>query len=346
MADLRADVIGQIEELSTLVGDLVDLSQDDAGGVVHEQVDIAEVVDRCLEQVRRRRNDIEFDVDHRRLAGVRRRRVCPRGAEPARQRRQMEPAGRPGDGLRLNQVDPRTRNGGVRHGTGHPARERRLVFERFYRSTRRGRCPVPGLGLAIVKQVVLKHGGALRMEDTVPGGRRPAPRSTCCCPGAGRVYPPCGGRRRRPRGSGSAPRPGCVVSVDSQSTRGKVEATNVRDPRPPPTQRTVTSSMTDHPWYSQSPQPGPRAHQQAPPGGTSRQPRTGRLPSSPATGGSPPSSRAPRQPGHQPGYDPTGRCPCRRWSPCRPRKRSRTKALAPARWPSRWSPPASAAASR
>ncbi|HEX7426720.1 MAG TPA: two-component sensor histidine kinase, partial [Mycobacterium sp.] len=30
-----------------------------------------------------------------------------------------------------------------------------------------------GLGLAIVKQVVLKHGGALRVEDTVRGGQPP-----------------------------------------------------------------------------------------------------------------------------------------------------------------------------
>ena len=62
MVELRADVIAQIEELSTLVGDLVDLTRDDAGGVVHEPVDMSEVVDRSLERVRRRRNDIEFDV--------------------------------------------------------------------------------------------------------------------------------------------------------------------------------------------------------------------------------------------------------------------------------------------
>ena len=63
MAELRADVIAQIEELSTLVGDLVDLTRDEAGGIIHEPVDMSEVVDRCLERVRRRRNDIEFDVD-------------------------------------------------------------------------------------------------------------------------------------------------------------------------------------------------------------------------------------------------------------------------------------------
>src|SRR5690242_11056871 len=63
MVDLRADVLAQIEELSTLVGDLVDLTRDDAGQVVHETVDMSEVIDRSLERVKRRRNDIHFDVD-------------------------------------------------------------------------------------------------------------------------------------------------------------------------------------------------------------------------------------------------------------------------------------------
>jgi two-component system sensor histidine kinase MprB len=63
MVGLRADVLAQIEELSTLVGDLVDLSRDDAGTIVHEQIDMSEVVDRSLERVRRRRNDIHFDVE-------------------------------------------------------------------------------------------------------------------------------------------------------------------------------------------------------------------------------------------------------------------------------------------
>src|SRR5207245_6411516 len=63
MVDLRSDVIAQIEELSTLVGDLVDLTRGDAGEVVHEPVDMSEVIDRSLERVRRRRNDVEFDVE-------------------------------------------------------------------------------------------------------------------------------------------------------------------------------------------------------------------------------------------------------------------------------------------
>jgi two-component system sensor histidine kinase MprB len=33
--------------------------------------------------------------------------------------------------------------------------------------------PGSGLGLAIVKQVVVKHGGMIRIADTVPGGQPP-----------------------------------------------------------------------------------------------------------------------------------------------------------------------------
>ena len=106
MAGLRADVIAQIEELSTLVGDLVDLTRDEAGGVIHEPVDMSEVVDRCLERVRRRRNDIEFDVNIDRLAALRRRRgIVARGAQLLDNAAKWSP---PGGrvGVRLTQTDP------------------------------------------------------------------------------------------------------------------------------------------------------------------------------------------------------------------------------------------------
>ena len=43
--------------------------------------------------------------------------------------------------------------------------------------------PGSGLGLAIVKQVVLKHGGSLRVEDTVPGGQPPGTSMHVVLPG-------------------------------------------------------------------------------------------------------------------------------------------------------------------
>src|SRR3954454_6956381 len=174
MADLRTDVIAQIEELSTLVGDLVDLTRDDAGVTIHEPVDMTEVLDRSLERVRRRRNDIEFDVHlipwqvYGDAAGLSRAilNLLDNAAKWS-----------PANGrvlVRMTQTDPVHAELVVSdYGPGIPPHERQLVFERFFRSTSARAMPGSGLGLAIVKQVVLKHGGALRVEDTLRGGQPP-----------------------------------------------------------------------------------------------------------------------------------------------------------------------------
>jgi two-component system sensor histidine kinase MprB len=184
MAGLRADVIAQIEELSTLVGDLVDLTRDEAGVVIHEPVDMSDVVDRALERVRRRRNDIEFDVA-----------VAPwqvygdgGGLERAvlnlldNAAKWSPPGGRVA--IRLTQVDPVHAELVVSdQGPGIPPEERRLVFERFFRSATARAMPGSGLGLAIVQQVVIKHGGSLRVDDAVPGGQPPGTAVRVMLPG-------------------------------------------------------------------------------------------------------------------------------------------------------------------
>ena len=188
MAELRTDVIAQIEELSTLVGDLVDLTRDEAGGVVHEPVDMSEIVDRCLERVRRRRNDIEFEVNVTPWlvygdAGGLSRAVLNLLDNAAKW---SPPNGRVG--VRLTQTDPLHAELVVSdQGPGIPSHERQLVFERFFRSTSARAMPGSGLGLAIVKQVVLKHGGALRVEETVRGGQPPGTSVYVLLPG--RIIP-------------------------------------------------------------------------------------------------------------------------------------------------------------
>jgi len=189
MAGLRADVIAQIEELSTLVGDLVDLTRDEAGVVVHEPVDLTEVIDRSLERVRRRRNDIEFDVSITPWqvygdAGGLERAVLNLLDNAAKW---SPPNGRVG--VRLTQIDPVHAELVVSdQGPGIPPPERRLVFERFFRSASARAMPGSGLGLAIVKQVVLRHGGSVRVEDTVPGGQPPGTSIHVVLPG--RALPP------------------------------------------------------------------------------------------------------------------------------------------------------------
>jgi two-component system sensor histidine kinase MprB len=129
------------------------------------------VVDRALERVRRRRNDIDFDVNlidwqvDGDVAGLSRAvlNVLDNAAKWS-----------PPDStvlVRLWQRDALHAELVISDmGPGIPPQERDLVFERFYRSTSARAMPGSGLGLAIVKQVVLKHGGTLQVDDTVPGG--------------------------------------------------------------------------------------------------------------------------------------------------------------------------------
>lgn len=178
MVELRADVIGQIEELSTLVGDLVDLTREDNahGTALEEDIDLTtRSIDRSLERVRRRRNDIRFDVDaigwqvHGDPAGLSRAillnlldnaaKWSPAGTAPwvCICSRSIRPA-------ELVVSD---------EGPGIAPDERALVFRRFYRSAVARAMPGSGLGTAIVKQVVVKHGGMIRIGETIPDGDPP-----------------------------------------------------------------------------------------------------------------------------------------------------------------------------
>jgi two-component system sensor histidine kinase MprB len=224
MAGLRADVVGQIEELSTLVGDLVDLTRDDAGAVVHDVVDLNEVIDRCLERVRRRRSDVEFVVSvvpwhvFGDAAGLSRAvlNLLDNAAK-------WSPPGGPVEVV-LRRTDTSMAELVVAdHGPGIPEQERRLVFERFYRSDAARAMPGSGLGLAIVQQVVLKHGGALWIEDTVPGGTPPGAAFHLVLPGTPGPEMPgsvdrSGDNEHRWKFARKSSTEPSVISVDSQST--------------------------------------------------------------------------------------------------------------------------------
>lgn len=171
MVELRTDVLAQIEEMSTLVSDLVDLAREDVAAEAYEQVDISEVAERALERARRRRTGITFVAELRpwflygNEADMERAilnvldnaaKWSPEGAEVAVSMRET------GTGLMELAVHDA--------GPGIPPAERELVFERFYRSTAARSMPGSGLGLAIVKQVVARHGGTITVETSDRGG--------------------------------------------------------------------------------------------------------------------------------------------------------------------------------
>lgn len=171
MVELRSDVMAQIEELSTLVGDLVDLAREDEPEVVHEEVDLTQIIADALERVRRRRTDIDFEItlmpwfvfgeEHGLSRAVLN--VLDNAAKWSPRGRSVE--------VRLHQIDDTTAEFSVADaGPGIPVEDRELVFERFYRAAESRAMPGSGLGLAIVRQVIARHEGAVVAGQSTAGG--------------------------------------------------------------------------------------------------------------------------------------------------------------------------------
>ena len=168
---LEQDVVGQISELSQLVGDLVELAREDSGEVEPEPVAVADTIERALERVRRRRHDVDFRVDlmpwysFGDSAGIERAvlNICDNAAKWS-----------PRDGVvtvRMQTVSDSVMELTVSdQGPGVPEQDRQLVFERFHRSREARAMPGSGLGLAIVRQVVTRHGGTVEIGDADGGG--------------------------------------------------------------------------------------------------------------------------------------------------------------------------------
>lgn len=167
-AQLIADVRAQAEELSQLMGDLVELSREDAPASSKEQLDLADVVRDALTRVRRRAPGVTFSADLR----------------PWTVDGESQLLGRAVTNLLDNAARYSPRHGTVtvtlRDGTlevcdegpGIADEDLPLVFERFYRSSEaRGR-PGSGLGLAIVRSVAERHGGSVEAGRASSGGAR------------------------------------------------------------------------------------------------------------------------------------------------------------------------------
>ena len=166
--ELLDDVRGQIEELTTLVGDLVMLAREDQPEAAVTTLDLAEVADRAVTRVRRRAAGVDFDV-------------------------RLEPWSTEGDATGLERaitnlldnaakwsppggtITVRLASGVLTvddQGPGIRPEDQPHVFERFWRSEESRSMPGSGLGLAIVKQVVDQHGGRVVVSQAPGGGTR------------------------------------------------------------------------------------------------------------------------------------------------------------------------------
>jgi two-component system sensor histidine kinase MprB len=161
---LVADVRMQLEELSTLVGDLVDLARGGEPLAVREPVRLDVVADDALERARRLWPDVEFDASIEPTVASGDASLLGRAVSNL-----LENAAKYGGG----RVSVDVRDGLVRvrdNGPGFDASDLPRVFDRFYRAAgARGR-PGSGLGLAIVRQVAEAHGGSVTAENAAGGG--------------------------------------------------------------------------------------------------------------------------------------------------------------------------------
>jgi two-component system sensor histidine kinase MprB len=168
-AELLADVRAQLEELTTLIGDIVELGRYDEQPPEPTEVRFNELVERAVARARRRAPSIAFQQQLD-LGSVR--------AQPALLERAvlnvLDNAAKwspPGGTVEiwLQRTDRWMLD--VRdHGPGIAAEDIPRVFDRFWRASTARAMPGSGLGLAIVRQIVNDHGGSVNIWCPDDGG--------------------------------------------------------------------------------------------------------------------------------------------------------------------------------
>jgi two-component system sensor histidine kinase MprB len=175
---LLDDVRAQMDELTTLIGDLTELARDTPQVRNAELIELSNVVEDAVIKVRRRASGVEWDVQltpfpvwgDERLLGRAVTNLLDNAAkysvpdDPELDRDEGGPVGR----VTVRLVD------GVLtvtdSGPGISDADLPHVFERFYRSSEARSRPGSGLGLAIVKHAAEQHGGMIYARNAPTGG--------------------------------------------------------------------------------------------------------------------------------------------------------------------------------
>jgi two-component system sensor histidine kinase MprB len=167
LASLRADVVAELDELTALVGDIVELARGSKPGTVVDAVRLDQIVADLVERVERRGGgalSVQADLEPTVVSGDPERinRAVSNLLDNARK---WSPPG--------GVVEVEVRNGtlSVRdHGPGFGPEDLPHVFERFFRADKARGMPGSGLGLAIVQQTAEAHGGFADAANAPGGG--------------------------------------------------------------------------------------------------------------------------------------------------------------------------------
>ena len=163
---LLADVLEQSEELSALIGDVIELARGDLPITSAEDVRLDRVVAESVNRARRDFPHIQFEPS----------------LEPVIVEGVPERLARAVNNLIDNAAHHSSRDGLVEivvdrdgvwvrdHGTGIDEEDLPYLFDRFYRGANSRHRQGSGLGLAIVRQVAVQHGGSVEAANAPDQG--------------------------------------------------------------------------------------------------------------------------------------------------------------------------------
>ncbi|MEK6208449.1 MAG: HAMP domain-containing sensor histidine kinase [Chloroflexota bacterium] len=165
---LLRDLVTQMERLTTLVGDLIEVAREEETPMPFEELNLEELVHEVVDDVSFRYPRVQFNVTSApsSINGVKVR-VARAITNLLDNAAKYSPQGAT--------VDVTVANGEISvrdHGPGVAAEDAPRVFDRFWRSNDARQLPGSGLGLSIVKDVAESHGGSVTLERPIDGGAR------------------------------------------------------------------------------------------------------------------------------------------------------------------------------
>ena len=163
---LQAAILAELDELTQLVADVVELARGSAPSEHTEAIELGVIVQRVVDRAQRRAPQLKFRVELEPTVIVN---VSDRVSRAVTNvidnaRKWSPPTGR---------IDVRLHDGVLQvrdRGPGFSEADLPQVFDRFYRAAEARRMPGSGLGLAIVKQAAEAHGGSATAANAPAGG--------------------------------------------------------------------------------------------------------------------------------------------------------------------------------